>query len=98
MYEPNKLECYNTVGCKSLSGINSLAYWAHLYVIKNGKCCEYDPCGLYYKSFKIVIYDRNDSGQYCKAMITAKPSLSLDRKLQSYVTPGNTKGEVSLYR
>ncbi len=26
-------------------------------------------CGLYYKSFKIVIYDCNDSGQYYKTMI-----------------------------
>jgi hypothetical protein len=27
-------------------------------------------CGLYYKSFTIVIYDRIDSGQYYKTMIT----------------------------
>jgi hypothetical protein len=33
---------------------------------------EYTPCGLYYKSFTIVIYDRNDSGQYCKTTITAE--------------------------
>jgi hypothetical protein len=26
-------------------------------------------CGLYYKSFTIIIYDRNDSGQYYKTMI-----------------------------
>jgi hypothetical protein len=26
-------------------------------------------CGLYYKSFVIVIYDRNHSGQYYKATI-----------------------------
>ncbi len=42
--------------------------------------------GLYYKKFMLVIYDRNDSGQYCKTTITivftilakvkAKPSLS----------------------
>jgi hypothetical protein len=25
--------------------------------------------GLYYKSFTVVIYDRNDSGQYNKTMI-----------------------------
>jgi hypothetical protein len=27
-------------------------------------------CGLYYKCFMIVIYDRNDSGQYYKTTIT----------------------------
>jgi hypothetical protein len=27
------------------------------------------PSGLYYKSFTIVIYDRNDSSQYYKTMI-----------------------------
>ena len=28
-------------------------------------------CGLYYKSFTIVIYDRNDNGLYYKTMIVA---------------------------
>ncbi len=28
------------------------------------------PRGLYYQSFTIVFYDRNDSGQYCKTTIT----------------------------
>ncbi len=32
------------------------------------------PSGLYYKSFTIVIYDRNDSGQYYKNMSTAQAS------------------------
>jgi hypothetical protein len=27
-------------------------------------------CGLYYKTSMIVIYDRNDSGQYYKTTIT----------------------------
>ena len=27
-------------------------------------------CGLYYRSFTIVIYDRNDSSQYYNTMIT----------------------------
>ncbi len=47
--------------------------------------------GLYYKNFMIVIYDRNDSGQYNKTTITivftirakAKASLSENRKLWS---------------
>ncbi len=49
-------------------------------------------CGLYYESFMIVIYDRNDctiviyhrndSGQYYKTTITAKARLSKDCKLQ----------------
>ncbi len=33
-------------------------------------------CGLYYKYFTIVIYDRNDSVQYYKTMIVVKTSLS----------------------
>ncbi len=47
--------------------------------------------GLYYKNFMIVIYDRNDSGQYYKTTITivftirakAKASLSENRNLRS---------------
>jgi hypothetical protein len=35
---------------------------------------KFENCGLYYKSFTIVIYDRNDSGQYYKTTITAKAS------------------------
>jgi hypothetical protein len=41
-------------------------------------------CGLCYKSFVIVNYDLNDSGQYYKLrsqLRLAKASLSLDRKL-----------------
>ncbi len=37
--------------------------------------------GLYYKSFTIVIYDHNDSSQYCKTMITivsCAPNFALD--------------------
>ncbi len=29
-----------------------------------------ETCGLYYKFFIIIIYDRNDSGQYYKTTIT----------------------------
>jgi len=32
--------------------------------------------GVYYKCFTIVIYDRNDSGQYNKTMIIVEASLS----------------------
>jgi|CryBogDrversion2_11_1035321.scaffolds.fasta_scaffold358832_1 hypothetical protein len=39
-------------------------------------------CGLYDKRLTIVINDGNDSGQYYKTMMTAKASLSLDRKLR----------------
>jgi len=28
-------------------------------------------CGLYYKSFTIIFYGRNDNGLYCKTMIVA---------------------------
>jgi hypothetical protein len=34
------------------------------------KSCEYDPCGLYYKCFTIIIYDRNDSGLCYKTTVT----------------------------
>jgi hypothetical protein len=37
---------------------------------------EYGTSGLYYKSFVIVIYDRNDSGQCYKTMIQAWAILS----------------------
>ncbi len=32
---------------------------------------EYGPCGLYYKSFMIVIYDHYDNGLYYKTTIAA---------------------------
>jgi hypothetical protein len=41
--------------------------------------------GLYYKCFTIVIYDRNDSGQYYKTTITVKASLNEDHKLRLYL-------------
>jgi hypothetical protein len=31
---------------------------------------EINPCGLYYKCFTIIIYNRNDIGQYYKTRIT----------------------------
>ena len=43
------------------------------------KCNSVIFCGLYYKQVMIVIYDRNDSGQYYKTTITIvidDPSLS----------------------
>jgi hypothetical protein len=39
-----------------------------------------DTCGLYYKSFMIVIYDHNDSSQYYDTMImiiSYAPNLNL---------------------
>ncbi len=30
-----------------------------------------ETCGLYYKSFTIVIYNCNDNGLYCKTIIIA---------------------------
>ncbi len=33
-------------------------------------------CGLYYKSFMIVIYDRNDNGLYYKTAIVANFALA----------------------
>ncbi len=43
------------------------------------KIDEIDSCGLYYTQVMIVIYNRNDSGQYYKTTITIiidDPSLS----------------------
>ncbi len=35
-----------------------------------GRVLSPPACGQYYKCFTIVIYDRNDSGQYYKTRIT----------------------------
>jgi len=47
------------------------------HVCQHGRCINTDGgfrytsyCGLYYKCFMIVIYNRNDSGQYYKTRIT----------------------------
>jgi hypothetical protein len=47
------------------------------YMIRSVACTinivtivKYDTSALYYKCFMIVIYDRNDSGQYSKTRIT----------------------------
>jgi hypothetical protein len=45
------------------------------------------PCGLYYKSFTIIIYDRNDNGLYYKTMIisnltTIVANLALARSIK----------------
>jgi hypothetical protein len=48
------------------------------FVKLHEKCMSYiesilelktEPSGLYYKTFRIVIYDRNDTSQYYKTMI-----------------------------
>ncbi len=39
--EPNKLECYITLGLKGLPLTNTLAYWQHSEVTKKMKCFEY---------------------------------------------------------
>jgi hypothetical protein len=43
MNQPNKLECYITLGWKGLQVKNTLAYWVYLEVTKKIKGCEYDP-------------------------------------------------------
>jgi hypothetical protein len=42
MNGPNKLKCYITLGWKSLTVTNTLAYWAHSCVTNKIKCSEYD--------------------------------------------------------
>jgi hypothetical protein len=39
----NKLVCPITLSWKGLLVTNTLAYWAHLLVVKKMECCEYDP-------------------------------------------------------
>ncbi len=41
-----------------------------LNVIDDEKSFFNLTCGLYYKQVTIIIYDRNDSGQYYKTTIT----------------------------
>ncbi len=53
---------------------SSLLQYGNNYVRK--KFYSAGPSGLYYKSFTIVIYNRNTSGQHYKTAITAKASLS----------------------
>jgi hypothetical protein len=40
---PKKLECYIIIGRKGRSGTSTQAYWTHLKVINEMKCCNYDP-------------------------------------------------------
>jgi hypothetical protein len=42
MNGPNKLESSLLVNLSGLVWFNALAYWAHMYVTKKMKCCEYD--------------------------------------------------------
>ncbi len=66
---------------KVLPDINAQVYLASSSVTKTNKNCqkEFTCCGLYYKCFTIVIYNRNGSGQYYKTRIMIvidDPSLS----------------------
>ncbi len=47
MNQPNKLDCYITVGCKCLPVTNSLTYWACSQVTNKMKFCEYVPWLVY---------------------------------------------------
>jgi len=42
----NKLECYITLGCKGLTGANTLVYLAQSYVTNKLECCEGGPRSL----------------------------------------------------
>ncbi len=39
---PFKIKCYITLDWKRVSGINTLAYCAHLQVIEKMRCCVYN--------------------------------------------------------
>ncbi len=54
--------------------------WANSCIIRKNQKRLKTTSGLYYKSFTIVIYDRNDSSQYDKTMtmiISYAPKLAL---------------------
>jgi hypothetical protein len=58
---------------KGLPRTNPLAHWAS----SSGKnLYNIDISGLYYKSFTIIIYNRNDNDLYYKTMIVANLSLA----------------------
>ncbi len=57
-------ECHYTE-CRSAAGKTRQGQTLRLIL----KFHNNGPCGLYYKSFTIVIYSRIDSGQYNKSMI-----------------------------
>ncbi len=46
MSKPNKLEFFSVASLSSLMKCNTLAYWAHSYVIKKMKYCEYGLMSL----------------------------------------------------
>ncbi len=54
MNEPNKLECYITLGWKVLPGKNTLAYFAHLHVLKKMKCWSWHQ-GQYSQYFILFV-------------------------------------------
>ncbi len=49
-----------TLGLKGLPGTYTLAYWAHLYIIKEMKCCEYITLFIHNRELvtvTITLYD-----------------------------------------
>ncbi len=61
------------LGRKGLPGANGLAYRQR----RKYFFCGSNTCGLYFKSFTIVIYNCNDSGLYYKTTIVALYELKL---------------------
>ncbi len=53
---PNKLECYIALGWKGLLPDNTIAYWAHLYVMKKMKCSEYGATTLIIMTLSIMTF------------------------------------------
>jgi hypothetical protein len=51
---PNKLEFYITLGWKGLLPDNTIAYLAHLYVMKKMKCSEYGATTLSIMTLSIM--------------------------------------------
>ncbi len=61
---------FSTLSLAVLFQSNVTAWHSHTATSRVKKSVQVSSCGLYCKCFMIVIYDRNDSGQYYKTKIT----------------------------
>jgi hypothetical protein len=57
--DPNKLECFITLGWRGFPLTNTLGYWTNLWVKKKMKCCEYDTCIVKHNGFIMYRYLTN---------------------------------------
>ncbi len=57
MNRPNKLECLCLASLYARAKCNTLAYWAHSWVMNKMKCCEYDSGFLIYPNIMGCIHN-----------------------------------------